>query len=105
MPFLFFAAVALIGAAIHRHRDKQPRSSARTFEIFLIWWMVVAVGIAAIVGAMFHFFDGPTTAREIGFTNGDGVLWSDFIVPLVAIGLYVLQRRAAGGAQRPAPAS
>lgn len=168
MPFLFFAAVALIGAAIHRHRDKQPRSSARTFEIFLIWWMVVAVGIAAIVGAMFHFFDGPTTAREIGFTNGDGgfqtevgfadlavgvlgvlcarfrdgfllaavlavsicylgdayghihqtaihdnhasdntglVLWSDFIVPLVAIGLYALQRRAAGGAQRPAPAS
>jgi hypothetical protein len=168
MPFLFFAAIALVGAAIHRHRDKQPRSAARTFEIFLIWWMVVAVGIAAIFGAMFHFFDGPTTAREIGFTNGDGgfqtevgfadlavgvlgvlcarfrdgfllaavlavsicylgdayghihqvaihdnhardntglVLWSDFIVPLVAIALYALWRRAAGAARRPAPAS
>jgi hypothetical protein len=34
--------------------------------------MVVAVGIAAIFGSMFHFFDGPDTAREIGFINGDG---------------------------------
>ena len=50
MPFLFFAAVALIGAAIHRHRDTQPRSAARTLEIFLVWWMVVAVGVAAING-------------------------------------------------------
>ncbi len=72
MPFLFFAAVALVGAAIHRHRDTQPRSIARSLEIFLVWWMVVAVGIAAIFGAMFHFFDGPETARQIGFTNGDG---------------------------------
>ena len=159
MPFLFFAAIALIGATIHRHRDSRPRSAARTFEIFLVWWMVVAVGIAAIFGAMFHFFDGPTTAREIGFTNGDGgfqtevgfgdlavgvlgvlcarfrdgfllaaviavsisylgdayghlhqtaihdnhapdntglLLWSDFIVPLVAIALYALRERATG---------
>jgi hypothetical protein len=159
MPFLFFAAIALIGAAIHHHRDSQPRSAARTFEIFLVWWMVVAVGVAAIFGAMFHFFDGPTTAREIGFTNGDGgfqtevgfadlaigvlgvlcarfrdgfllaavlvvsisylgdayghlhqtaihdnhardntglLLWSDFIVPLVAITFYALRQRAIG---------
>jgi hypothetical protein len=159
MPFLFFAAIALIGAAIHHHRDSQPRSAARTFEIFLVWWMVVAVGVAAIFGAMFHFFDGPTTAREIGFTNGDGgfqtevgfadlaigvlgvlcarfrdgfllaavlavsisylgdayghlhqtaihdnhardntglLLWSDFIVPLVAIAFYALRQRAIG---------
>lgn len=59
MPFLVFAAIALIGAAIHRHRDSQPRSTARTLEIFLIWWMVVAVGIAAIFGSMFHFGHRP----------------------------------------------
>ncbi len=72
MPFVFFTALALIGAAIHLHRDDQPRSAARTLEIVLVWWMVVAVGIDAIFGAMFHFFDGPATAREIGFSNGDG---------------------------------
>ena len=157
MPFLVFAAISLIGAAIHLHRDSQPRSTARSLEIFLVWWMVVAVGISGVFGSMFHFFDGPDTARNIGFTNGDGgfqtevgfadlaigvlgvlcawfrdrfllaavlavsiaylgdayghlhqaaihdnhardntglVLWSDFIVPLVAIALYALLERA-----------
>ncbi len=87
MPFLVFAAIALIGAAIHRHRDNQPRSTARTLEIFLIWWMVVAVGIAAIFGAMFHFFDGPDTAREIGFSNGDGGFQTEVGFADLAIGV------------------
>jgi len=155
VAFLFFAAIALIGAAIHAHRERD-NGAARTLEIFLVWWMVVAVGVAAIFGAMFHLFDGPSTAREIGYTNGDGgfqtevgfadlavgvlgllcwrfrdgfllaaviavsiaylgdayghlhqeaihdnhdpdntgpLLWSDFITPLVAIGLYAAWRR------------
>ncbi len=87
MPFLFFAAIALIGAAIHHHRDKQPRSAARTFEIFLIWWMVVSVGVAAIFGAMFHFFDGPKTAKEIGFTNGDGGFQTEVGFADLAVGV------------------
>lgn len=164
MPFIFFSVVALLGAAITLHRDSRPRSAARTLEILLVWWMVVAVGISSIFGSMFHFFDGPDTAREIGYTNGDGgfqtevgfadlgigvlgvmtiwfrdrfllaavtmvsiaylgdayghlhqeaihdnhdpdntglVLWSDFILPLVAIALYVLRERALrrGGTQ------
>ncbi len=156
MPFLFFAAIALIGATIHRHRDSAPRTATRTVEIYFVWWMVVAVGVAGVMGSMYHFFDGPHIAREIGYTNGDGgfqtevgfadlsigvlgilcawfrdkfmlaaviavsisylgdgyghlhqaaindnhapdntglVLWSDFLVPLVAIGLYALRER------------
>jgi hypothetical protein len=87
MPFLFFAVIALIGAAIHRHRDSQPRSAARTLEIVLVWWMVVAVGIAAIFGAMFHFFDGPKTAHEIGFSNGDGGFQTEVGFADLAIGV------------------
>ncbi|HXQ89785.1 MAG TPA: DUF6790 family protein [Solirubrobacterales bacterium] len=87
MPFLFFAAVALIGAAVHVHRDSQPRSTARTLEIFLVWWMVVAVGVAAIFGSMFHFFDGPDTAREIGYTNGDGGFQTEVGFADLAIGV------------------
>lgn len=165
MPFLFFAAIALIGAAVHLHRDSRPRSRSRTLEIFLVWWMVVAVGVAAIFGAMFHLFDGADTAREIGYTNGDGgfqtevgfadlaigalgilcarfrdgfllaaviavsiaylgdayghlqqaavhdnhdpdntglLLWADFIVPLVAIGLYAARSRTPIAPTRPA---
>jgi hypothetical protein len=87
VPFLFFAAVALIGAAIHVHRDSQPHSTARTLEIFLIWWMVVAVGVAAVFGSMFHFFDGPDTAREIGYTNGDGGFQTEVGFADLAIGV------------------
>lgn len=87
MPFLFFAVIALTGAAIHDHRDRQPRSTARTLEIFLVWWMVVAVGVAAIFGSMFHFFDGPDTAREIGYTNGDGGFQTEVGFADLAIGV------------------
>jgi hypothetical protein len=87
MPFLFFAAIALIGAAVHIHRDGRPRSRARSLEIVLVWWMVVAVGVAAIFGAMFHFFDGPDTAREIGYTNGDGGFQTEVGFADLAIGV------------------
>ena len=87
MPFLFFTAIALIGAAIHLHRDDQPRSSARTVEVLLIWWMVVGVGIGSIFGAMFHLFDGPDTAREIGYTNGDGGFQTEVGFADLAIGV------------------
>ncbi|MFL5872006.1 MAG: DUF6790 family protein [Solirubrobacterales bacterium] len=87
MPFLFFAAIALIGAAIQAHRQPRPRSTGRTLEIFLIWWMVVAVGVAAIFGSMFHFFDGPDTAREIGYTNGDGGFQTEVGFADLAIGI------------------
>lgn len=86
MPFLFFAAIALLGAAVHIHREK-PQSRARGLEIVLVWWMVVAVGIAAIFGAMFHFFDGPDTAREIGYTNGDGGFQTEVGFADLAIGV------------------
>lgn len=87
MPFLFFAAIALIGAAVHIHRDGRPRSRARSLEILLVWWMVVAVGVAAIFGAMFHLFDGPDTAREIGYTNGDGGFQTEVGFADLAIGV------------------
>jgi hypothetical protein len=59
----------------------------RTLEIFLVWWMVVAVGIAVIFGAMFHFFNGPTTAQEIGFTNGDDGFQTEVGFADLAIGV------------------
>ena len=90
MPFLFFVVIALVGAAIHLHRDSRPRSAARTLEIFLVWWMVVAIGIGSIFGAMFHFFDGPSTAREIGYTNGDGGFQTEVGFADLAIGVLAV---------------
>lgn len=71
MPALVFALIAVIGAAvqIRRRRDDPDRSAV---DILLVWWLVVAVGIEAIVGSLFHIFDGAQIAAEIGYTRGDG---------------------------------
>ena len=72
MIFVFWAVLALAGATIHRWRDKQPRSRGRTLEIYLLWWLAVALGLAGIVGGLYHLFDGKEIAEEIGYTRGDG---------------------------------
>lgn len=90
MPFLLFSALALVGAAIHLHRDDRPRSPARGAEIFLVWWMVVGFGVSCILGALLHLFDGPGMAREIGYTDGDGGFQTEVGFGDLAIGLLGL---------------
>jgi uncharacterized protein DUF6790 len=65
------AIAAPIAAAIHRHRRPEPPDSARTLEIYLLWWLVLAIGVAGVAGALTHLLDGPATADLIGFTRGD----------------------------------
>ena len=86
MIFLVYPVIALVGATIHRARDKQPRSRARTLEIYLVWWLVVAIGIGNIVGGLFHVFDGKEIAEEIGFTRGDGGFQFENALADIAIG-------------------
>jgi hypothetical protein len=72
MIFVLYALVAVAGAGIHLWRHPQDRVTDRAVETVLVWWVVVTIGVAGIVGAGFHLFDGPEIAREIGFTRGDG---------------------------------
>src|SRR5690349_21117461 len=68
--YVLYALVALLGAGIQLWR--RPEDRGRAVEVVLLWWLVVAIGVAGIVGALFHLFDGARIAREIGFTRGDG---------------------------------
>jgi hypothetical protein len=70
--YVLYAVVALLGAAIRLWRHPADRLGKRAIEIVLLWWLVVTIGVAGIVGGLFHLFDGPSIAREIGFTRGDG---------------------------------
>lgn len=70
MIYAIYALVALLGAGIQLRR--RPADRERAVEVILLWWLVVAIGVAGIVGGLFHLFDGPSIAREIGFTRGDG---------------------------------
>jgi len=72
MVYVVYALVAMLGAAIHLWRHPADRSRGRAIEVVLVWWVVVTIGVAGIVGGLFHLFDGAEIAREIGFTRGDG---------------------------------
>jgi hypothetical protein len=72
MVTIALAVLALIGAAIHTWRQPRPHRPARTLEIFLVWWLAMAIGVGGIASAAVHVLDGPATAEEIGFTRGDG---------------------------------
>jgi hypothetical protein len=85
--FFLYAIVALIGAGIHIWRQPAPRRPERVVEIVLLWWLVVAIGLAGIVGGLFHLFDGPQIADEIGFTRGDGGFQTEVGFGDIALGV------------------
>lgn len=72
MIYVLYLLVALLGAVVHLWRHPDDRVPARAVEVVLVWWIVVTIGVAGIVGGLFHLFDGPAIAKEIGFTRGDG---------------------------------
>ena len=72
MIFFFYGIVALVGAAVHLWRHPADREPYRAVSTVLLWWLVVALGLSGIVGGLFHLFDGPQVAQEIGYTRGNG---------------------------------
>jgi hypothetical protein len=70
--YVIYALVALVGAGIHLWRHPGDRGHERAVEVVLLWWIVVTFGVAGILAAGLHLFDGADIAREIGFTRGDG---------------------------------
>lgn len=86
MIFIFWIAVALIGATIHNWRDKKGGGRGRTLEIYLMWWLAIAIGLAGIVGGLYHLFDGKEIAEEIGYTRGDGGFQDEVGFGDIAIG-------------------
>jgi hypothetical protein len=70
--YVLYAVVALVGAGVHLWRHPGDRGGVRALEVVFLWWVVVTIGVAGIVGGLFHLFDGASIAKEIGFTRGDG---------------------------------
>jgi hypothetical protein len=59
-------------------------------ETVLLWWIVVIIGVAGVVGGLFHLFDGASIAQEIGFTRGDGGFQTEVGFGDLALGLAAL---------------
>lgn len=92
MIFVFYVLVALAGAGIQIWKESaERRAPGRAFEVALLWWVVVTIGVCGIVASLLHLFDGPTIAQEIGFTRGDGgfqteVGFGDLALGVAAVG-------------------
>jgi hypothetical protein len=85
--YVAYALVALLGAGVHLWRHPYDREPLRALEVVLLWWIVVTIGVAGIVGGLFHLFDGPAIAKEIGFTRGDGGFQTEVAFGDLALGV------------------
>lgn len=86
MPLLVVTALAPIGAWIQLRRERDA-GHARRLEVYLVWWLAVAIGAESLIGALFHLFDGPMVAEEIGYTRGDGGFQYENAMGDLAIGV------------------
>ncbi len=83
MFILIFLLIALVGAGIHLVLQKQPRTGKRIVEIFLLWVLVVCVGVSGLFDFYGHAFRADEVARLIGWPTGNPFQFEVAIANLV----------------------
>jgi hypothetical protein len=71
MYALVFFIVALLVAGVHLYFDRQPRTKGRIVEIFLLWLLVIPVGLGGLWAFMGHTLFAEQTAEFIGWPAGN----------------------------------
>ncbi|MGC9516576.1 MAG: DUF6790 family protein [Methanomicrobiales archaeon] len=66
-----FVLVTIVGALLHLFLSKTPKTKNRIFEVFLLWFLVIMVGIGSIWAFFGHFFMSDMTAALIGWPAGN----------------------------------
>ena len=93
MIFIFWGVIAVAFAWVHLLRHKEPRNRETVLEWLLIYWLMIAIGLAGIVGGLYHVFDGAQIAEEIGFTRGDGGFQFENAMGDIALGVAAFLSR------------
>jgi hypothetical protein len=68
---LVFFILGLVVGAVHIYLDKQPRTKGRVAEIFLLWLLVLLVGIMNVFNFIAHTVFADSTAASIGWPAGN----------------------------------
>ena len=71
MVSLFFLVLGSVVGAVRVYRDKQPRTKGRVAEIFLLWILVITVGVTSVFAFIGHTVFADTTAASIGWPAGN----------------------------------
>ena len=71
MVFLVCFVLALAIGAVHLYLDKQPRTKERVAQTFLLWLLVVCVGIASVLTFTADLFFADKMAASLGWPAGN----------------------------------
>ena len=71
MIFLIFYVLALLLAGVHLYFDKRQRTPRETARVFLLWFLVVTVGVGGFFAFLGHTVFATQTARSIGWPSGN----------------------------------
>lgn len=71
MLFLLCFVLALAIAAAHLYRDKEPRTRERVVETFLLWLLVMCVGVASVLTFVGDAFFADRMAASLGWPAGN----------------------------------
>ena len=71
MYALIFFIAGLLVAGVHLYFDRQPRTKGRIVEIFLLWLLVIPVGLGGLWAFMGHTLFAEQTAEFIGWPAGN----------------------------------
>ena len=66
---IFLLSLALIAIVIHLALMKQ-RSAKKVIEVILLYLLVIVFGLGSMLAGAFHVFNGPATAKMIGWAPG-----------------------------------
>ena len=71
MLFLLCFVLALVIAAVRVYLDKQPRTKGRVVETFLLWLLVICVGVASVLTFVADAFFADRMAASLGWPAGN----------------------------------
>jgi hypothetical protein len=71
MVSLVFLILGLVVGAVHVYMDKQPRTRGRVAQIFLLWVLVITVGVSGVFAFIGHTVFADATAHSIGWPAGN----------------------------------
>lgn len=67
---LVFLVLGLVVGTVRLFLDKQPRTKARVAQIFLLWQLVISVGVLSIIFFIGHTVFADASAAAIGWSAG-----------------------------------
>ena len=70
MTTIVIIVLALVAATIHLFVSHKPRTADRALELYLLYTLLVGVGLGGLFGAMGHLFAADRVAEQLGWATG-----------------------------------